>query len=126
MGPVMVDTVGAQVEPVPGRDGWFQLTGARIVRAVAFDEFMAGVHRGEDSVVPGARVIGFHDQATLMRDDARFNGQSPEACRVIRRADGDFIMVLEIHAAEATLLRFVLPASQPARDDPLPRASSAD
>jgi len=121
VGPVMVDTLRAEVEPVPGREGWFQLTGREFLRAVAWDEFLRGVRDGADRIVEGARVLGLHDQETLITDDPRFNSRNPEACRVLQRADGRYALILELNLAEATLLRFIVPASRPDQDEPLPR-----
>lgn len=118
---MLLDTVCAEVEPVPGRGGWFQLTGRNIVRALAFEEFLSGCKAGVDAVVPGARVLGFHDQEAIVRDDDRFNGRIGGSFAVIRKQDGSFLMVLDVHLPEATLLRFVLPATRPDLDEPLPR-----
>lgn len=118
---MLIDTVCAEVEPVPGLDGWFQLTGRNICRALAFEEFFSGVKAGVDAIVAGAQVLGFHDQEAIVRDDDRFNGRLEGSFAVIRRQDGGFLMVLDVNLPEATLLRFVLPATRPELDEALPR-----
>jgi hypothetical protein len=121
MAMMLLDTVCAEVEPVPGRVGWFQLTGRNIRRAVAFEEFLAGCKSGTDEVVKDARVLGLHDEEAVISDDDRFNGRLQGAFAVIRQGAGGYLMVLDVHLPEAVLLRFILPATQPERDDPLPR-----
>jgi hypothetical protein len=121
MAMMLLDTVCAEVEPVPGREGWFQLTGRNIRRAVAFEEFMAGCKAGTDRVIQDARVLGMHDQESVIADDDRFNGRLQGSFAVIKQGAGGHLMVLDVHLPEAVLLRFILPATQPERDDPLPR-----
>ena len=123
---MLLDTICADVEPVPGRVGWFQLTGRNVVRAVALGEFFDGCRAGIDRRVPDAMVLGLHDQPALLEDDDRFNGTDTDSFAVIERCDGRFVMVLEVHMAEAVLFRFVIPATRPEFDDPLPRLTSND
>ena len=122
---MLLDTICGEVEPVPGRPGWFQLTGRHIVRAVALGEFLAGCRVGVDRPVADAKVLGLHDQPALLEDDDRFNGADRDSFAVIERSDGRFFMVLEVHMAEAVLFRFLIPATRPEFDEPLPSAESA-
>ena len=121
MAMMLLDTVCAEVEPVPGREGWFQLTGRNIRRAVAFEEFLAGCKAGTDHIVADARVLGLHDEESVISGDDRFNGRLQGSFAVIKQGSGGHLMVLDVHMPEAVLLRFILPATQPERDDPLPR-----
>ena len=117
----MLDTVCADVEPVPSRECWFQLTGQNIRRSVAFDEFLEGCKTGVDEPVSNAHVLGIHDQQAILCDDDRFNGKDSSSFAVIKRQNGTYFMVLEVHMPEANLFRFVIPASRPELDEPLPR-----
>jgi hypothetical protein len=121
MAMMLLDTVCAEVEPVPGRKGWFQLTGRNIRRAVAFEEFLTGCKTGTDHIVADARVLGLHDEESVISGDDRFNGRLQGSFAVIKQGSGGHLMVLDVHMPEAVLLRFILPATQPERDDPLPR-----
>ena len=123
---MLLDTVCAELEPVPGKDGWFQLTGRNMLRALGYEECLAGCKAGVDAIVSDARVLGFHDQESVLRDDPRFNGSAEGSFAVIRKQDGSWLMVLDVHLPEATLLRFLLPATRPALDEPLPRIDSIE
>lgn len=118
---MLLDTISSEVEPVPGRPGWFQLTGREIVRGLSWGEFLEGCPTGVDRPVSDAKVLGIHDQPAVLEDDVRFNGTDPASFAVIQRQNGRFAMVLEVHMVEAVLFRFLVPSTRPELDDPAPR-----
>ena len=97
----------AEVEPVPGKKNWFQLTGRYIRRESMSCEDML-IDLGED-LIKGAKLYGVHDFDGLPNVDPRFEGKEPTGFGVVQESDGSYTMFLACNRAEYAVLRFLVP-----------------
>ena len=119
----IADTISAQVEPVPGKKGWFQLTGRKILR---WHGEVAGLLPWENQgVVKNPRIKGIHDyDEEIELRDPRFNHENQlhddPTFAVFKERDGTYTMALAVNRAEFVLLRFLCPHEAGAEgDDPI-------
>lgn len=110
--------MSAEVEPVPGKRGWFQLTGRHIERwTMPMEEALPQM--GATQKDRGAKILGIHDaDDEIAVADPRFNWENCEShpqFAVIKQADGTYRMYLAVNQAEYVLFRFLAPHE--AKDD---------
>jgi hypothetical protein len=98
----------AEVEPVPGKKNWFQLTGRGIQReSMPCDDMLIDL---EHALVKGARLKGVHDfDKELQHEDPRFEGKEPTGFGIIQHENGDYQMFLACNRAEYAVMRFLVP-----------------
>lgn len=104
--------MSAEVEPVPGRKGWFQLTGRHIERwTQPMEEATPEMANGPEDYE--AKVLGIHDvDPEISENDPRFNWENNEdraSFAVIKHRDGTYRMYLAVNQAEYALFRFLAP-----------------
>lgn len=111
----LFNNVAAQVEPVPGKTGWFQLTG-RDIKRWSGDVGDHQPYRNE-GVVKNPKILGIHDfDEDIERHDPRFNHENGTDAQtgdttffVVKLQDGTYRMHLAVNRAEHVLLRFLCP-----------------
>jgi len=118
---LLLDAIEAEVEPVPGKEGWFRLTGKDILLV----DYPNAVDYIEDAEQAGrvihrdARIEGMHDKHDVAEADPRFNGEgNDENFAVIEKA-GKYTMVMDVNFPEAALLRHLI-KRRGYEDQPLP------
>jgi hypothetical protein len=104
--------MGAEVEPVPGKPGWFQLTGRHIERwTMPMEEALPEMGVTEEDMK--AKIVGIHDMdPEIAERDPRFNWENNEdnaSFAVIKQRDGTYRMFLAVNQAEYVLFRFLAP-----------------
>ena len=113
----LFNTVSAEVEPVPGKKGWFQLTGRKIERWTDDVDDIFDNPPGE--IVADPKILGIHNtDSQIAERDPRFNHENdPEAGEtsfgVLKNEDGTYTMYLLVNQAEYVLLRFLCPHESP-------------
>lgn len=115
----LMNTISADVEPVPGKDGWYQLTGKNITRescdcAEELDAYEDGGH-----LILGAQLFGVSDFDTVSRHDPRFNHENDEGDRtfgVFTDFQGQLRMMLAVNRAEYALFTFLAKHECPGDD----------
>jgi hypothetical protein len=115
--------IRAEVEPVPGKSGWFQLTGFNIERwTVDVSDTFGDLERGEVEVDHNAKILGIHsrDPEIALRDP-RFNHENdPEsggASFGVYVEAGKMWMLLAVNQAEYAIFRFLCPHEAGADED---------
>lgn len=105
----LLNTVQAEVEPVPGQPGWFQLTGKGIARDwEPCEELLIG-NRELGNLIEGARLLGLHNVDDDIEDqDPRFNDEDAPGFGVVKHNSG-YTMYLACNRAEYVLIRFLAP-----------------
>ncbi len=112
---ILANTIVAEVEPVPGKAGWFQLTGKDITRNTMMPaseeiaECPGIVHRH-------AKIVGIHGDWDVEFLDPRFNDEEGQEFAVLE-VRGMYRMVLDVNRPEYVILRFLLPATTPEYDE---------
>lgn len=107
--------IRAEVEPVPGQEGWYQLTGRHIERWTMDVGDSFGDIESCGPVNYEARIRGIHDMDDeIALRDPRFNSENdPEngeaAFGVYEGEDGRTYMLLTVNQAEYALFRFLCP-----------------
>lgn len=110
----LLNGIRAQVEPVPAKTGWYQLTGKHIERwTVDVGDTLSDLEHGGAKVDYQAKILGIHDRdAEISEKDPRFNAESnPEdgATFGVYTEAGRTYMLLAVNQAEYALFRFLCP-----------------
>lgn len=122
----LINTIQAEVEPVPGQNGWYQLTGREIKRwtipacDTAIELRDAGIQLHTD-----AKILGVHNVDEEIADgDPRFNEENdPEWPSFYVYTDPKLrktFMMLDVNQAEYAILRFLVPHESGAECDDAP------
>jgi hypothetical protein len=116
---IIVNTISAEVEPINGRPGWFQLTGKNILREMCDCTDELDAHETDGDLVEGAQLLGVSGYYDVSTDDPRFNYQNCEGDRSfgVVKVDGGYKMLLAVNRAEYALFAFLAPHETPAFDD---------
>jgi len=107
--------IRAEVEPVPRKKGWFQLTGNNISRwTVDVEDTFGDLENSGVKVNYDAKILGIHDRdEAIERNDPRFNyenGPTYEGSSFgVYKEAGKLWMLLAVNQAEYAIFRFVLP-----------------
>lgn len=114
----LFDGMRAEVEPVLGREGWYQLTGREICRWThdVGDTYTELTERDVE-VNLEARLMGVHSfSEEIEEEDPRFNYQnSPDNPSFFVYQDqksGKTYMILQVNRAEYALFRFLCPHAE--------------
>lgn len=111
----LMNGMRAEVEPVPGKKGWYQLTGKHIERwTMPVEETAAGLLGSGVKLNFEARISGIHDfDPEIELRDPRFNHENHEDNASFfvytEESDGRTYMVLAVNQAEYALFRFLAP-----------------
>lgn len=105
---LLKDAIQAEVEPVPNRDGWFEITGKQIF-LVDFSDALGYIRDAEKkgyAIHRDARIQGMHDeQPECLETDPRFSQVPNNNFAVVQDGQGQFVMVLDINWPESWLFR---------------------
>jgi hypothetical protein len=122
---LLLDAIEAEVVPVPGKDGWFRLTGIDILML----DYPNAIDYIEDAEQAGqvvhhdARIEGMHDErAECLDSDPRFNHEGEMNFAVIEK-DDKYTMVLDMNWPEAVILRQLI-KRRGYEHEPLPTTAS--
>lgn len=116
--------IRAEVEPVPGKKGWYQLTGKHIERwTVDVSDTFGDLRAGKVKVKHNAKIRGIHNvDPEIELRDPRFNHENNEGegnTFGVYTEAGRTYMLLAVNQAEYALFRFLCPheAGGPEADD---------
>lgn len=105
--------IRAEVEPVPMKEGWYQLTGKHIERwTVDVSETFDTLEMSCVDVDFQAKILGIHDyDPGIELRDPRFNHENdPEDARFgVYTECGRTYMLLVVNQAEYVIFRFLCP-----------------
>lgn len=106
--------IRAEVEPVPKKKGWYQLTGKHIERwTVDVGSTLGDLASGGTKVNYQARILGVHDrEPEIAEQDPRFNEENnPDdgASFGVYTEAGRAYMLLAVNQAEYVIFRFLCP-----------------
>lgn len=106
----LYNLIQAEVEPVPGQDGWFQLTGKKILRNGMDPVDMLKELAEYEVLVPDAKLLGVHDyDEEIEYKDPRFADLDEPGFGVAKEKDGTFTAYLACNRAEWVFFRFAIP-----------------
>jgi hypothetical protein len=106
----LMNTISAEVEPVPGQPGWFQLTGKKILRHTDDPTDLLQELTEYEILVPDAKLLGVHDfDEEIDYKDPRFCDLDEPGFGVAKEKDGTFTAYLACNRAEFVFFRFVTP-----------------
>lgn len=111
----LMNGMRAEVEPVPKKKGWYQLTGKHIERwTVAVEDTANDLQSVKLKLNFNARIKGIHDiDPEIAERDPRFNHENtPERASFFvytEPMDGRTYMLLAVNQAEYALFRFLAP-----------------
>lgn len=106
----LMNTIQAEVEPVPGQNGWYQLTGKKIQREGMDPTDLLNELRDDERLIPDAKLLGVHSFDEEIADrDPRFNDPDEPGFGVTKEEDGTYTMYLACNRAEYALFRFLVP-----------------
>lgn len=89
----LFNTIRGEVEPVPGQNGWFQLTGKKITREVQPCEDI--LNDLEDAVIKDAKLFGVHDfDEGIECKDQRFNELDEPGFGIVKWDDNSYTAYL--------------------------------
>ena len=116
---IIVNTISAEVEPIKGRPGWFQLTGKNILREMCDCTEELGAYEGDGLLVEDAQLFGVSGYYDVSTDDPRFNHENCEGERSfgIVKVDDGYKMLLAVNRAEYALFAFLAAHESPNFDD---------
>lgn len=104
---LLMSAMEADVEPVPGKEGWFRLTATGIVPS----DYMNAIECIDDVKDTGgevfleAKIEGMHDERDdLEEDDPRFNYEA-NGNFAVTLEDGKYKMVMDVNFPEAVLFQ---------------------
>lgn len=116
--------IRAEVEPVPGKKGWYQLTGKRIERWTmdVSDTFGDLEECGGVKVDHKAQILGIHSRdPEIALDDPRFNRENDPkrggATFGVYTEVGTTWMLMAVNQAEYVIFRFLCPHEAGAEND---------
>lgn len=106
--------IRAEVEPVPKKKGWYQLTGKHIERwTVDVCDTFGDLANGGIKVDHAAKILGLHDRdPEIALRDPRFNEENdPQdgATFGVYTEAGRTYMLLAVNQAEYVIFRFLCP-----------------
>ena len=106
--------IRAEVEPVPGKAGWYQLTGKHIERwTVDVSDTFGDLKASKVKVNYKAKVMGIHNvDPDIANQDPRFNHENNSVRGYsfgVYTEAGRTYMLLAVNQAEYTLFRFLCP-----------------
>jgi hypothetical protein len=107
---LLLEAIEAEVEPVPGKAGWFRLTG-RDILLVDYPNAIDYIEDAEEAgrvVHHAARIEGMHDKHDVAETDPRFNGEGNGDNFAVIEKNGHYTMVLDVNFPEAALLRHLI------------------
>lgn len=120
---ILHEQVMFPVKPIPGNDGWYQISGAP--KALGYgdigDWLQDEVCGGSPSViVEDARLAGIHDHPDLPSEDPRFNHrafvalnshdgdyQSEPDFVIVKQKDGTLLCAMLVNAPEWVLFKYI-------------------
>jgi len=106
----LYNLIQAEVEPVPGKEGWFQLTGKKILRNRMDPVDMLNELAEYEVLVPDAKLLGVHDyDEEIEYKDPRFADLDEPGFGVAKEKDGTFTVYLACNRAEWVFFRFAIP-----------------
>jgi hypothetical protein len=110
----LLSGIRAEVEPVPGKAGWYQLTGKHIERwTVDVSDTFGDLKASRVNVNYKAKVLGIHNvDPDIATQDPRFNHENNSDRGYsfgIYTEAGRTYMLLAVNQAEYTLFRFLCP-----------------
>lgn len=111
----LLNGIRAEVEPVPGRKGWYQLTGQHITRWTSpVAETAADLEGAGVKVTRNAKLLGIHNvEPEIAQADPRFNGEnageSTSFCVFTDERNRRTYMLLAVNQPEYAILRFLVP-----------------
>jgi hypothetical protein len=114
--------VRAEVEPVPGQKGWYQLTGKHIQRwTMDVGDTAHDLQGGDIALNFNAKILGIHniDEGIELRDP-RFNYENdPETASSFIYLDGDgrTYLILAVNQAEYAIFRHLIPHESGEEDE---------
>lgn len=111
---VLVNGILADVEPVAGRDGWFQLTGNGIQAIDGYSDASEYLSDTRDSRIEGARLLGIHGTRLEVEDlDPRLTREGDEEDEyhfaILRRDDGSHYVAMSVNRLEYAVMSFLMP-----------------
>lgn len=106
----LMNTVQAEVEPVPGQAGWFQLTGKKILRNGMDPTELIRELAENGLLVEDPRLLGVHDfDEEIEYKDPRFCDLDEPGFGVAKEDDGTYTAYLACNRAEWAFFRFAIP-----------------
>ncbi len=107
---LLFTTIVCPVEPVPGKNGWYQLTGQGIYRVHGYDASTYHSDAG-DAVIKNARILGIHDDKEILAHDIRVNGYSDDDPSIVVFHDGPggLKAAIDVNSVESVIFRFLVP-----------------
>lgn len=116
--------IRAEVEPVPNKNGWYQITGKHIERwTIDVSDTLSDLESGGAKVDYQAKILGIHDRDPDIEErDPRFNQENnPEdgASFGVYTEAGRTHMLLAVNQAEYVLFRFLCPHESGDEFDPI-------
>lgn len=107
--------IRAEVEPVPKKKGWYQLTGKHIERwTVDVGDTFGDLTSGGVKVDYRAKILGIHDRdPDIEQHDPRFNHENDpddgNASFGVYTEAGRTYMLMAVNQAEYVIFRFLCP-----------------
>lgn len=84
--------------------GWFEMSGPLDDGGMDVETWLAD-NDPHWAPVDGAKVVGLHDNADMLANDARLNGKLDGSIVVADGGDGKYMLVVEVNSLEAALFR---------------------
>lgn len=106
----LMSTISAEVEPVPGQLGWFQLTGKKLLRWVDDPTELIQQLKEDDVLIEDPKLLGVHDfDEEIDYKDPRFCDLAEPGFAVEKKDDGTYTAYLACNRAEFAFFRFAIP-----------------
>lgn len=111
----LMNGIRAEVEPVPGKNGWFQLTGRKIQRwTVDVSDTFSDMELSAVEVNHDAKIFGIHSQdSEIAVRDPRFNHENDPkgggATFGVFEEGGTLWMLIAVNQPEYAIFRFLCP-----------------
>lgn len=107
---LLFTTIICPVEPVPGKKGWYQLTGKGMYRTHGYDASAYHSDAG-DAVIKNARILGIHDDEEILAHDVRVNGSRDDEPSIVVFDDGPggLKAAIDVNSVEGVIFRFLVP-----------------
>jgi hypothetical protein len=106
----LFNTIQAEVEPVPGQPGWFQLTGKKILRNGMDPTELIQELAEYGVLVEDPKLLGVNDiDDEIEYKDPRFADLDEPGFAVAKEKDGTYTAYLACNRAEFAFFRFAIP-----------------
>ena len=111
----LTSAIRAEVEPVPKKMGWYQLTGRDITRwTIPAEETPTALSDSDVKLDLKAKILGIHDfDPEISKYDPRFNHENtPDEPSFYVYTDPHLkktFMMMNVNRAEAVIFRFLTP-----------------